>query len=284
MASSCIPLVELLAGVDAPENRFSRQIRRMADVVSSDSVTRAFLQLTQRSGKRLTVVDRETKRALRVKSLSQLPLGRMYIYGEGHTIIRNALDRVVLAGKVHVSIAPLPAQAADDLGPPKQLTMNHDPGEAETPPRASAGTAGAGVASARLAGADVGQDAMGGMPGTRAAHPHDLAIAVERTWSSEAMRLPTPEPAQRRHSGYLHVSSAKVDVDSSAADSASLTRRSKRLASVAGKRSEARPGRPSRVLQLDADAHPAEEVRIAVRDLVDRVSSREAPDWGDELD
>lgn len=96
------------------DSDLARQVRKMADVVSSDSVTRAFLQLAQKRGsadptvKRFFLLDRTTRKPVRVHSLSELPIGRLYLYGEGHTLVRCAVDKVLLAGKVPLSIAPMP--------------------------------------------------------------------------------------------------------------------------------------------------------------------------------
>lgn len=115
----CLHLLELWSRID---ESLGRQIRRMAEIVSSDSITRAFLQLSQRSGKgRLYLLDRATRRPLRVSSLSQLEIGRLYVYGEGHTLQRLAADTVLLAGKIRI---PLRVSApVQGCSPPPLVTM-----------------------------------------------------------------------------------------------------------------------------------------------------------------
>mmetsp|Transcript_6967 Transcript_6967/g.17828 ORF Transcript_6967/g.17828 Transcript_6967/m.17828 type:complete len:229 (-) Transcript_6967:104-790(-) len=93
------------------DSDLARQIRRMAEIVSSDSVTRAFLQLMQKHGssnakvKRFFLLDRLTRKPVRVHSLDELPIGRLYLYGEGHTLVRCASDKVLLAGKVPIPLS-----------------------------------------------------------------------------------------------------------------------------------------------------------------------------------
>ncbi|KAG8469055.1 hypothetical protein KFE25_007573 [Diacronema lutheri] len=102
---SCLPFVELRARFD---ETLGHQIRRMAEIVSSDSLTRAFVHLSHRSDKateRIFLVDRATRRPLRVTSLAQLEVGKLYVFGEGHTLQRMAVDTVLLAGKIRIPLA-----------------------------------------------------------------------------------------------------------------------------------------------------------------------------------
>lgn len=252
---ACLPLPLLT------DNALGRQMKKMADVVSSDSVTRAFLQLTQGNTKKLTVVDKVTKRFLRVRSLSQLPLGRPFIFGEGHTIVRNAMDCVVLAGKVSVSIRPLPVEGPEMNAPTKATTTSR------------------GHPTAADAAIDEGGPCpLKDRPRPCAAPAPEPPVALERMSSSQARRLPTPEPVCRRHSGYLTVTAREEEEAGEGTHPDSSTRRERRLAVSRRKRSAR-----SEVQDGRRDVPP--EVVDAVEALVWKVesSTRQVP-WADALD
>ncbi|KAJ1629596.1 hypothetical protein T492DRAFT_1010184 [Pavlovales sp. CCMP2436] len=113
------------------QQSLTAQIVRMAEIVRSDSVTRAFLQVSQRGGRsdRLYLFDRVSRRPLRVASLSQLEIGRLYVFGEGHTLMRSAADTVVLAGTISIplSVAPSVAPAEGERCSPPSLHTSHTP-------------------------------------------------------------------------------------------------------------------------------------------------------------
>jgi hypothetical protein len=97
----CLPF---LGGSWAADSLGS-QIKRMAEIVRSDSVTRAFLQVSQRGGRTIYLLDRTSRKPLRLADLSQLEIGRLYIFGEGHTLLRSAADTVLLAGTISIPLS-----------------------------------------------------------------------------------------------------------------------------------------------------------------------------------
>jgi hypothetical protein len=101
----CLPL-SFIFGLDG---QISKQMHRMQEIVRSDSLTRAFLQLSSRSKQRLYLLERATKKPVHV-SLAQLPIGKLFLFGdEGFTLQRMAIDMVLLAGEVPIPLQHAPA-------------------------------------------------------------------------------------------------------------------------------------------------------------------------------
>jgi hypothetical protein len=131
-------LFGLFGCLDGDVRRLSKAIQRMADIVSSDSVTRAFLALSQRrdpSQRRIHLLDRATRRPMFVTSLAQLPLGRLFVFGEGHTVQRISNDRVLLAGKISIPLCTATPVLELDAEPTAELDGVATPEPAASAPQ-----------------------------------------------------------------------------------------------------------------------------------------------------